>query len=135
MTEDNAFAALPGALGEIAEVAGVDAALAIARVRGGTEIYVPANPGPDHWISRLVGLDNAAAIADKLTCGVGGRRLELPLGPHGHAESQRAKVDAMIREDRSERDIALATGYSIRAVRRRRAKLGRPPNSRQLSLF
>ena len=128
-------AVLPGALGEIAEVAGVEAALAIAKVRGGTQIYVPPLPGADHWISRLVGIENARAIADKLTCGVGGRRLELPLGPRGHAETQRARVDRMIREGRSERDIALATGYSIRGVRRRRAKIGSPPETRQLSLL
>lgn len=127
--------ALPGVLGEIADVAGVDAALEIARVRGGTQIYIPPNPGADHWISRLVGLENARAIAEQLTCGVGGRRVELPLGPRGHAETQRARVDAMIRENRSERDIAIATGYSIRGVRRRRAKIGRPPDQRQLSLL
>lgn len=127
--------ALPGILAEIAEAAGEDAALAIARVRGGTEIYVPPNPGADHWISRLVGLERAQAIADKLTCSLIGRRVELPLGPHGHAEQQRAKVDALIREGRSERDIALATGYSIRGVRKRVANIGRPPDERQLSLL
>lgn len=135
MAELLPITALAGVLAEIAEVAGVEAALAIAQVRGGTQIYVPPAPDADHWISRLVGLENARAIADKLTCGVGGRRLELPLGPRGHAESQRAKVDALIREGRSERDIALLTGYSIRGVRRRRAKIGSPPESRQLSLL
>lgn len=126
---------LPGVLGEIAEVAGDDAALAIAKVRGGTEIYVPPNPGPDHWISRLVGLDKARAIADLLTCGVGPRRVELPLGPRGHQHSKRAQVDALIREGMSERDIALRTGYSIRGVRKRVAAIGRPPDMRQLSLI
>ena len=40
-------ALLTGVLGEIAEVAGVEAALAIAKVRGGTQIYVPPLPGAD----------------------------------------------------------------------------------------
>lgn len=126
---------LPGVLGEIAEAAGEEAALAIAQARGGTEIYVPPSPGPDHWISRLVGLKKAAAIADKLTCGVGPRRVELPLGPRGHQARQRALVEALIREGLSERDIALRTGYSIRAVRKRVAAIGRPPDPRQLSLI
>lgn len=126
---------LPGVLAEIAEAAGEEAALAIAKELGGTQIYVPPVPAIDHWLSRLVGIENARAIADKLTCGVGGRRVDLPLGPRGHAENQRARVDAMIREGRSERDIALATGYSIRGVRRRRARIDMPDDSRQLSLL
>jgi hypothetical protein len=46
-------------------------------------------------------------------------RVDLPLGPKGAAARLRAKVDRMIADDRSERDIALATGYTIRGVRRR----------------
>lgn len=122
---------LPGILAEIANVAGEDAALAVAAARGGTQIYVPPSPDRDHWLSRLVGMAAAKAIADQLTCGVGGRRVDLPLGPKGHAARIRAKVDRMIADDRSERDIALATGYSIRGVRKRKAKL-KPHDDRQL---
>ena len=41
----------------------------------------------------------------------------------------------MIRDQRSERDIALATRYSERSVRRRRAKLGKPADRRQMGLL
>lgn len=127
---------LPGVLADIAEVAGVEAALAIATARGGTEIYVPPVPGADHWITRLVGADAALAIATLLTCGQGnGMRIELPLGPTGHAARQRAMVDSMIAENRSELEIARATGYTIRTVRRRRARLGRVEDDRQFSLL
>lgn len=126
---------LPGILGEIADVAGEAAALAIAKARGGTEIYIPPVPAPDHWMSKLVGSTAARAIADHLTCGVGGLRVELPTGPAGHAAQARAQVDAMIREGRSERDIALTTGYTARTVRRRRAQLGKPADTRQGDLF
>lgn len=126
--------ALPGILAEIADIAGEDAALAVAAARGGTQIYIPPSPDRDHWLTRLVGQQAAKAIADRLTCGVGGMRIDLPLGPKGHAARARAKVDRMIDEGRSERDIALATGYTIRAVRRRRAKR-KPGDDRQISLF
>lgn len=126
---------LPGVLGEIARVAGEEAALAIAEARGGTEIYIPPSPARDHWLSRLVGQEAARAIADHLSCGVGGLRVELPLGPHGHIARAQAKVDAMLREGRSERDTALATGYTIRSVRRRRARLGMIKDRRQLDFF
>tara|TARA_R110002124_G_scaffold121845_1_gene280205 strand:- start:1044 stop:1190 length:147 start_codon:yes stop_codon:yes gene_type:complete len=45
---------------------------------------------------------------------------------------KRATVDRMIIAGRSERDIALATGYTTRQVRRRRARLR---EDGQLSLF
>ena len=131
--------ALPGILAEIALVAGEDAALAIAAARGGTQIYVPPVPDAGHWLSRLVGHQSALKIGDRLTCGVGGMRVDLPLGPRGHAAQIRARVDRLIGEGRSERDIALATGYTVRGVRRRKALLGAllgtPVEDRQLPLF
>ena len=127
---------LPGALADIAAVAGEEAALAIAAERGGTQVYIPPQPDREHWLSRLVGHKAAVAIADRLTCGVGGMRVELPLGPKGHAARQRDKVDRLIAEGNlSERDIARATGYTIRGVRRRAAKIRRPADDRQLKLF
>ena len=113
---------LPHLLAEIAAVAGEDAALAIAAARGGTNVYIPASPGRDHWLSRLVGYQAAQAIAERLTCGVGGMRVDLPLGPKGMIARGRAKVDRMIGDGRSERDIALATGYTARGVRMRKRK-------------
>lgn len=127
---------LPGVLAEIAEVAGDDAAMVIAQARGGTQVYIPPVPPEDHWLCQLVGMDAARAIADYLTCGQGlGRRLDLPLGPAGYSATMRAKVDAMLRAGASERDIALATRYTTRAIRRRRANLGLESDDRQMSLF
>lgn len=126
---------LPGVLGEIAELVGEDAARAIARARGGTQVYFPPEPASDHWLSRLIGREKALAVCDHLTCGVGGMRIDLPLGPRGHAAQVRAKVDAMLAEKRSERDIALATGYSIRGIRKRRAMLDADGESDQLDLL
>lgn len=132
----SATGALPGVLAEIAAVAGEDVALTIAAHRGGTQIYIPPLPDREHWLSRLVGHKAALAIAERLTCGVGGIRVELPLGPKGHAAKMRAKVDRLLREgELSERDIARATGYTIRAVRRRRARLNGPADDLQLSLI
>lgn len=126
---------LPGVLAQIADVAGEPAALAIAKARGGTEVYIPPKPGPDHWLSKLLGLEAACAVASELTMGVCGLRVELPLGPAGHAAQVRARVDAMLRENRSESDIARATGYTIRGVRRRRAMLNLGRDDRQGELF
>jgi len=129
------FPELPGVLGEIADAAGEEAALAVANARGGTQVYFPSVPGHGHWLSRLIGEDAARRVCARLTCGVGGIRVDLPLGPTGHAARARARVDALIGEGLSERDIALATGYSIRGVRRRRARLTAREDDRQLPLL
>lgn len=122
---------LPGVLGRIAQVAGEDAALAIARARGGTQVYFPPDPAPGHWLCHLIGLDRAKRVCDELTCGVGPLRVDIPVGPAGRAAQGRVMVDSMLREGRSERDIALATGYTARGVRKRGAAL----KSEQDTLF
>ena len=127
-------ASLPGVLGDIARVAGVEAALTLAEARGGTQIYVPPKPDADHWLSKLVGEDAAIAIADELTCGVGPLRVDLPSGPRGFMALKRAEVDRMIAAGESERDIALATGYTSRGIRKRRARLAKR-DDRQANLF
>ncbi|WEK00617.1 MAG: hypothetical protein P0Y59_02680 [Candidatus Sphingomonas phytovorans] len=121
---------LPAILAEIADVAGQDAALAVAAARGGTQVYFPPVPGERHWLSLLIGHDAALAVCDRLTAGIGSRH-DVPLGPSGRAARAGAQVDRMLRAGRSERDIALATGYTARGVRKRRAGL----DDRQLDLF
>ena len=113
---------LPKVLSEIAQVAGIDAALTIAELRGGTEIYVPPEAPDSHWLSEAVGIEAANAICRHFTQDVGARRLEIPLGPAGTAAQVRRQVDKLIADGRSEREIALATGYTGRGVRMRRAK-------------
>jgi len=131
--------AFPGILAEIADVAGEEAALAVARVRGGTQIYIPPVPANDHWLCALIGRDEAVAVCDKLTDGVGSRRADVPMGQYSayRAESRHryTLMDEMINAQKSEREIALATGYTARAIRRRVAKLGKPADERQMSLL
>lgn len=76
---------LPPLLAEIAEVAGLDAALAMADARGGSRITIPARPRPDHWLVQAVGVDAAKLIADHFRVGNSGLIVELPVGPTGAA--------------------------------------------------
>lgn len=127
---------LPGVLAQIADVAGEDAAIAIAQARGGTQVYIPPAPGPDHWLTKLIGREAAHAVADALNGGIGvGCRVDLPLGPAGHQVQMRAQLDAMIAKGMSERDIALATGYSRSTIRRRRGAAASNADERQMTLF
>lgn len=126
---------LPQVLADIARIAGEEAARRVADAVGGTQVYIPPQPGPDHWLSQLVGLEAARRIADHFTAGVGPLRLEIPLGDVGFMASAQARCDAMLLAGRSERDIALALRYTIRGVRKRRARLRQLADSRQGDLF
>ncbi|PHQ63549.1 MAG: hypothetical protein COC10_05625 [Sphingobium sp.] len=128
---------LTGILGQIAAVAGETAALKLAAEKGGTQIYVPPAPDRNHWLCQLLGETAAHAVADLLTAGVGPARVDMPLGPTGSFAQARARaaaqINAMIHDtSMSERDIARATGYTIRTIRRYRAKLR---DDRQMPLF
>lgn len=128
-------AALPGVLRQIADVAGEDAALAIAEVRGGTVVYFPPRPAADHWLCTLIGPERALAVCDLLTCGVGPARVDVPRGPTRQAAKVQAQIDSMLAENRSELDISRATGYTIRAIRWRRARLKGRTEDRQMTLL
>ena len=121
---------LPQVLADIARIAGEEAARRVAGAVGGTRVYIPPVPGPDHWLSQLVGEQAARKIADHFGAGFPAR-IDIPLGDAGFIASQQARIDAMILAGRSERDIALACGYTGRTVRRRRARLKGVHDSRQ----
>ncbi|MBZ0164586.1 MAG: hypothetical protein K8H74_17970 [Notoacmeibacter sp.] len=125
---------LPALLAEVAQVAGLDAALKLAEVRGGTEVYIPAAAPDDHWLTEAVGRRAADALCAHFTGSGPGCRLELPLGPAGTAAQIRRKVDRMIAEGHSESAIALATGYTGRGVRLRKART-RPGDDAQGDMF
>lgn len=128
------YAWLPKVLAEIAEAAGLDAALKLAEARGGTEIYVPGRAGDDHWLVATVGREAADAICRHFATGHGGCLIELPLGPRGSIAKLRARVDRMIAEGASASAIALACGFTERGVRKRRAK-ARDDDGRQPKLL
>jgi hypothetical protein len=131
----NPAAPLPQVLADIAMIAGEEAARRVAGTVGGTQVYIPPCPGPDHWLTKLVGLDAARRIADHFTAGVGPARIEIPLGDTGFIASAQARCDAMLAAGASERDIALALRYTIRTVRRRRARIKSLRDTRQRDLF
>lgn len=99
---------LPDLLARIADIAGEEAALAIARARGGTLAYIPAadNMTEDHWLAVAVGIERARLIAKALVSGILGDRFAIPLGPEGGLKTY-------IRARRSAASEALASGASI----------------------
>lgn len=118
---------LPPVLRRIAEVAGVVAAVQLARDHGGTEIYIRKKLDNDHVLVRSVGMRAAALILDALGAGV----LEVPMGPNCYGARLARSIAERHAAGQSEREIARALRCHIRTVRRHRAKLPSP----QLDLF
>lgn len=118
---------LPALLAEIAEVAGIDAALAIAEAKGGQSVIVPTRLRADHWLSVAVGQDKAEIISRHFTSGHRRQELVIPLGPSGSFLAERRRRARLIAEANargaSANQIAQEAGITERSVRRFRAKI------------
>lgn len=99
-------------LNRIADVAGERAALVLGSEKAAQEIYIPSNVKPDHWLAKLVGLDEARAIASIL----GDRNIVLPPSLGG-AKRKRASILAeMIDKGYTVNQITAATGVARSTV-------------------
>lgn len=131
---------LPPLLAEIAEVAGLPAALKLAREKGGVECYIPARVSDDHWLVRCVGREAAdkisahfsAAIDDDRRKSRHGVKILLPLGQTGSRADARRRAIEALDQGASLADAARRSGLHQRTVQNLRAKM---QDNRQGSLF
>ncbi len=93
-------------LRQLAEVVGVDGVLKLSQTFGGRRLYVPAHPGPEHPISKLLGQERAIALAREF----GGIRTENPV-PRAFLFFRRQVYRRMLDD--------LAAGETQQAVARR----------------
>jgi len=107
---------LPGLLAEIEAATDTDAALAVAKAKGGTRAYFPANPDANHWLTQCVGAEKAMLIAQTLKTGHGGVELIVPMGPNVNTLARWRKIRQMIEEGCSKSVIALTCGVHERTV-------------------
>lgn len=113
---------LPGVLREIAEIAGLPAALRIAEARGGTRMHFPFRLPAGHWLRKLVGDGAAERLAVHFrTTNRGGVYLEIPLGPKGHYQQARRKTLELMRAGLSASETARRVGIHARTVKRYRS--------------
>lgn len=121
---------LPQLLSEIAEVAGISAALAVAEAKGGQEVFIAAHLKPDNWLVQAVGMEKARLISDHFCSGRARLKVTIPLGPSGsYLAERRRRAKAMaeaLQAGASANDIARAAGVTNRTARRfrNRARLG-----------
>ncbi len=133
------FDGLPPVLREIAEVAGLEAALALARQYGGLEVAIPRRASYDHWLARCVGAKPAAQICDHFRVvdadghAIGNFRLYIPQAGTGAAAQARQQLVADLEAGQlSLRAAARRAGLTERTARRIRGKVR---DERQGSLF
>lgn len=122
-------ARFPGILAEIAEVIGADATWAIIRQCGGTRITIPANPDPEHWLSRLIGYEAAQTLGRHFAVGspdgreTGLHGATIPLGPNSLQHTARRRLAAEIKAGKSIRAAAREVGVHERTAWRVRARM------------
>lgn len=131
MSEQTA-STLPDILARIAEAAGEEAALLVAKAFGGRPLYVPLAKeiNAEHRLAELLGLDRARAVCAELGHG----EIILPRGPFSSTAGTFREVCEMLEAKQSMTSIALAMNLHIRTVEKiaaRRRKL----DTRQGSLF
>jgi len=112
---------LPPLLDEIAELAGLEAALALASHKGGEKKFIPTPDRLDdaHWLVVACGRPAAELIAQRL----GGTMVEIPRGPSGNAARTARRIRTLIEQGASSNEIARACGVVFRTVTRHRARL------------
>lgn len=129
---------LPALLAEIAEVAGLDAALAIADAKGGIVVRIASRLKPENWLVECVGMEKAKLISEYFTAGRG-LDLLIPLGPTGsYKRDQQRRAQAYQRalaSGNNIQQIARQVGVTRRSVERFKKRLSTTGNTDQGDLF
>lgn len=122
----NRSAELPGVLGQIAEIAGDEAAIRLANRFGGDRFYVPQVATPECELTKVVGLEAAKLIVASLGYG----EVRCPLGPRTWENRLHNAIAMMLDRGCSNREIAIGLGVSDRTVSKYRALIeGRGPHA------
>lgn len=116
-------------LNRIADVAGLDAALALGRARPGERVYIPERVDADHWLVKIVGLE----AAEKIATAFGSTKIEIPQAVAGDKRRRAAAIADLIARGYSTNEIVRRLGISRNTVAEHRRK--RPVEDPQLNLF
>jgi len=113
------YGPLPAVLRGLADGCGIVAALALAKLLGGTRLKVPRRAREDHPVSQACGHE----ALEWLVANHGGCAIDIPFGPHHQYKMLGATVALMTANGASARDIALKLGVTDRTVREWRRQL------------
>lgn len=126
-------------LAEIADVAGLEAALKIAEARGGTIVNIPAGKRKQNWLIDCVGPEAAEKIIQHFTSGYTRLQLDIPLPPTNSysqfMRQRRTVIERAVAETNSVQKAALMAGTHRRAIQRHNARKRSGKSSGQGDLF
>lgn len=115
-------------LNKIADIAGERAAVLLAKEKPGQQIYIPEFVTPDHWLTQLVGMDAAKALAAVY----GSRKIILPVALNSDQRRRATAIAELLDKGYSINAIVRMTGVSRTTVREHAKRKG---DDRQGSLF
>jgi uncharacterized protein YerC len=122
---------LPGVLAFIADEISDKLAVRLAELKGGREVYIPKNPGPETSLAKLVGLENACLLYKHLGSG----KLLVPAGNIGGQTGRRQRVAMLLDQGLSHSEIAAEVDVHLRTVERVAASLRDPERQHQGDFF
>lgn len=135
----NDMSQFPGILQEIADAAGEEAAMLVAREKGGTRVRFPIKPRDGHWTVQLLGRPRAEAIGRALNGNQSMMEYDIPLGPGStYSQQRRARQQAMqkaIEEGLTYNAAARAAGVDRSSFRRFNKRVREAKRSRQGTLL
>lgn len=121
---------LPDILERIAQAAGEDAALLVAKEWGGRYLYIPRAFRPTHRLCQLIGEERARAMWDAIGHGM----VMVPMGPYSGAAARREIAARALDAGKSQPQAAKVAGVHLRTVERIAAKK-RDDDDQQGKLF
>lgn len=125
---------LPNLLRDMAEVHGLDTALAFARRFGGRYMYLPVRATPEHEVARAFGLDMLDWLLGR-PYHAPGTRIVVPKGPDRDKQQRQAALRALLARPLTNDQVAAETGMHVRDVSRWRARFREEEARKQLDLF
>ena len=97
------MAELKGILEQIANITSKEIAEELAKVVGGTEIYIPKDPKETSLISQIIGIEHAQIIAEKIGYG----KISIPAGEFRGQGARTKYIESL-----------LSRGYPVNLVAR-----------------
>lgn len=125
---------LPEMLRELVDLVGLAATMRLVEAKGGQQVFIPNKVTPEHWLSQIVGFENAEIISAYFTHEVG-IHIILPKADAFHRSKRLALVAKMVDAGASSNAIAAAANITRRHVFRQKVALKGRLHNRQPSLF
>ena len=119
---------LPNLLARIAEVAGEEAALLVAKEWGGQPLYVPQEVTPGHRLVQVLG----RLRAEKVAAALGYGEIVVPLGPYADDHAKRMLIRRPLADGLPQHIVARKARVHLRTVEREAQRMR---TEKQLPLF